>query len=75
MLLRWATEPPRPRPSSSSGKARRGRTCNGDVLFDTSAARSDSADNRAIELDGNSAAKDHDSGVVGHVEPEALLTS
>jgi hypothetical protein len=42
-------------------------------LFDTSAARSDSTDNHAIELDGNSAAKDYYPGVVGRVKPEALL--
>jgi hypothetical protein len=44
-------------------------------LFDTSAARSGSADNHAIELDGNSAAKDYYSGVVGRVKPEALLAA
>ena len=59
--------------TSSSSKTRDGRTCNRDVLFDASAARSDSADNYAIELDGNSAAKYYYSGVVGRVQPEALL--
>ena len=41
---------------SSAGKTRDGRACDRDVLFDTSGARSDSADNHPIELDGNSGA-------------------
>jgi hypothetical protein len=44
-------------------------------LFDATAARSDSPDYHPIDFDGNAAAKDHDSGVVGRVEPEALLAT
>jgi len=51
------------------------RTRNSDVLFNTAAARSDGPDHYSIDLDGNSAAEDYDSGVIGRVEPEALLAT
>ena len=52
---------------------RRTRNCN--VLLNAAATRSHGPDHYSIDLDGNSASEDNDSGVIGRVEPEALLTT
>jgi hypothetical protein len=49
-----------------------GRTRDSDILLHAATARSDSPDHDPIDFDGNSTAKDYDSGIIGRVEPKAI---
>src|SRR5579864_3132245 len=59
----------------NSLETRDGRPCHSDILFDAAAARSNSPYHHVIAFDGNSTAEDYDPGIVGRVEPEALLAT
>jgi hypothetical protein len=58
---------------SASGKA--GDSCSSylNILINTAATRPNSSDHHTVNLQWNAAAKNHHSGVIGRIEPEALL--
>src|SRR5581483_12306072 len=68
MRISWTSFGP-----ASACKTRGRGSCDRDVLIDAATARSDCADHHTVALDGNSAAEDHDLGIMWRVEPEAHL--